>query len=165
VTSLSIPNLAYQTISTGDTANPVITVEVPVEPLESAKRTNAFRVDLPFAVANELGKVSVVPNPYRTDRDYTVESGGYEGLSSEWNENKRAIKFINLPEKCTIRVFSLSGDLIRTIIHDGREANFSRGDAAMPLVSESNRALASGIYIFTVESEYGVQTGKFVIIR
>lgn len=164
VTSLSIPNLAYLPIQIGDST---VVVEVPVEPLESAKRVNAMRIELPFAVSQELGKVSVVPNPYRTDRDYTVESGGYEGLTSEWNENRRAIKFINLPEVCTIRIFSLSGDLIRTIEHDGRASvgGFPRGDVSMPLLSESNRALASGIYIFTVESAAGVQTGKFIIIR
>ncbi len=163
VTSKSIPNLAYQTIPSGDS---VITVEVPVEALESGVRVNATRVDLPFAVSRELGKVSVVPNPYRTDRDYTLESGGYEGLSGGWDENRRLIKFINLPEICTIRIFSLVGDLIRTIEHDGREATgFPRGDHDVTLVSESNRALASGIYIYTVESPLGVQTGKFVIIR
>ncbi len=163
VTSLSIPNLVEQQIRV-DT-NVVITVEVPVDPLESSKRTNAVRVDLPFAVSAELGKVSVVPNPYRTDRNYRLESGGYEGLTSVWDETKRLIKFINLPPKCTIRIFSLAGDLVRTVEHDGTSEAFPRGDHDVPLLSESNRALASGIYIFTVESEYGVQTGKFVIIR
>jgi hypothetical protein len=165
VTSLSIPSLAYQTIPNPDTTGNII-VEVPVEPLESGKLVNATRIDLPFSVSTDLGKVSVVPNPYRTDRDYTLESGGYEGLFSEWDENKRVIKFINLPEVCTIRVFSLAGDLVRTIEHDGRSGvGISRGDVDMPLVSESNRALASGIYLFTIDSEFGVQTGKFVIIR
>jgi hypothetical protein len=160
VTSLSIPNLAY--VNIGDT-----TVPVPVEPLESARSVNAVRVSLPFAVSKEPDRVAVVPNPYRTDQNYTFESGGYEGLSGEWDENQRRVKFINLPEVCTIRVFSLAGDLVREIHHDGRGqvGGFSRGDVEVPLVSESNRALASGIYLFTVESAFGIQTGKFVIIR
>ncbi len=33
------------------------------------------------------------------------------------------------------------------------------------LISESNRAIASGVYLFTVESEFGKQVGKFVVIR
>jgi hypothetical protein len=159
VTSVSIPNLAEVRQPDGSS-----TFEE-VEPLESSKRTNAVPVNLPFAVSQEANKVAVVPNPYRTDRDYTLESGGYEGLSNGWDENRRLVKFINLPEVCTIRVFSLSGDLIRTIHHDGGGGSFPRGDVSMPLVSESNRALASGVYIFTVESEFGTQTGKFVIIR
>lgn len=163
VTSVSIPNLAYQQVRIDTTT--VITVEIPVDPLESSKQTNAVRVDLPFAVSTEKGKVSVVPNPYRTDRNYRLESGGYEGLTSNWDENRRLIKFINLPARCTIRIFSLSGDLVRTVEHDGTQETFPRGDHDVPLLSESNRALASGIYIFTVESQLGVQTGKFVIIR
>ncbi|MBX2989750.1 MAG: T9SS type A sorting domain-containing protein [Bacteroidetes bacterium] len=162
VTSKSIPNIAYQTIRIGDRDT---LVTVPVEPLESGKLTNAVRVDLPFAISQDANKVSVVPNPYRTDRDYKLESGGYEGLTSSWTENERKVKFINLPEKCIIRIFSLSGDLVRTVQHDGGGGTFPRGDADVLLVSESNRALASGIYIFTVESNLGVQTGKFVIIR
>jgi hypothetical protein len=160
VTSLSVPNLTYREITPG------VFVEVPVDPLESGKGVNATLIDLPFSVSEQLDKVMVVPNPYRTDHDYTLESGGYEGPFGNWDENKRFVKFINLPEVCTLRIFSLSGDLIRTVEHDGRSSTgISRGDANVPLVSESNRALASGIYIFTVESNLGAQTGKFVIIR
>lgn len=162
VTSKSIPNIAYQQIQIGGRDT---TVRVPVEPLESSKRANAVRIDLPFAVTKEVNKVAVVPNPYRTDQEYKVENGGYEGLNSKWTENERRIKFINLPEKCTIRVFTLVGDLVKTIEHDGGGGAFPRGDEDMLLLSESNRALASGLYIFTVESTLGVQTGKFVIIR
>jgi len=159
VTSESIPNIVY--VQQPDST----LAPVEVEPLESAKGTNAFTIDLPFAVSEEVGRVSVVPNPYRTDRSYTFENGGYEGLTNNWDETKRAVKFINLPAKCTIRIFSLAGDLIRTIDHDGTSGSFPDGDENVRLVSESNRALASGIYVFTVESEFGTQTGKFVIIR
>jgi hypothetical protein len=163
VTSKSIPDIVIQE-----------GVEVAIDPLESSitgRNSNLTRIELPFAVSTQLGKVSVVPNPYRTDHNYTQEFGGYEGSIGLWNETKRVIKFINLPAKCTIRVFSLSGDLVRTIHHDGSlnadgsTASFPRGDHEMELVSESNRALASGIYIFAVESDLGTQTGKFVIIR
>lgn len=162
VTSKSIPNLAFQQIVVNGR---VVWVAVEVEALESKLRTNAIRIDLPFSVSQELDKVRVVPNPYRTDKDYTVESGGYEGPNTQWNENKREIKFINLPERCTIRVFSLAGDLIRTIEHGETIGGFPSGSHAMTLLSDSNRALASGIYIFTVESVLGTQVGKFVIIR
>ncbi len=162
VTSKSVPNFAeVQIVVNGQ----VVTTLVPVEALESRIRTNAVVVDLPFAVSQELNKVRVVPNPYRTDKDYTYESGGYEGGNYDWDEGRRVIKFINLPTTCTIRVFALAGDLIRTIRHEGGTGAFPTGDHNMPLVSESNRALASGVYLFTVESEFGTQVGKFVIIR
>ncbi|MBI5472504.1 MAG: T9SS type A sorting domain-containing protein [Ignavibacteriae bacterium] len=163
VTSKSIPNLV--TVKIPGPGGGIIEREVPDSPLESSKQANKLRIDLPFSVSKKLGEVAVVPNPYRTDRDYTLESGGYEGLNSKWDENHRVVKFINLPEKCTIKVFSLAGDLVRTIDHDGGGGAFPTGDHNVTLLSESNRALASGIYIFTVESAFGVQTGKFVIIR
>jgi hypothetical protein len=157
VTSRSVPNVVE-----------IDGKPYPVGYLESSKSINSTVVDLPFAISSEANKVRVVPNPYRTDVDYTFEKGGYEGSAygkNAWDENRRIIKFINLPQQCTIRVFSLSGDLIRTITHDGGTEVFPRGDHDMPLVSESNRALASGLYIFTVESSFGTQVGKFVIIR
>ncbi|HCV43119.1 MAG TPA: hypothetical protein DGH68_06515 [Bacteroidetes bacterium] len=164
VTSKSIPNLTER-------RNPDSTITyVPVEPLESSKLVNAVPIgkdkQLPFSTSSQLGKVSVVPNPYRTDQNYTYENAGFEGRASVWDENDRKVKFINLPAKCTIRIFSLAGDLVRTVEHDGNVGTaFPFGDENVPLVSESNRALASGIYLYTVESDLGVQTGKFVIIR
>ncbi len=162
VTSKSIPDLVKVKIIQGGTQREV---EVPVDPIESSKQTNRLRVDLPFSTSKKVGEVAVVPNPYRTDRDYTLESGGYEGLNSKWDENRRLVKFINLPEKCTIKIFSLAGDLVRSVDHDGGGGAFPSGDHNVTLLSDSNRALASGIYIFTVESSLGLQTGKFVIIR
>jgi hypothetical protein len=32
-------------------------------------------------------------------------------------------------------------------------------------LTASGRAVASGVYVYTVESDYGRQIGKFVIIR
>jgi hypothetical protein len=112
-------------------------------------------------VSNKLGDVVVVPNPYRTDQSYTFEEGGWEGRSSTWTEYSRRIKFIHVPPKCTIRIYSLSGDIIATLYHDDPV----RGDVDWDLLSESNRAIASGLYVFSVESDLGKQIGKFAVIR
>src|SRR5262249_19036889 len=50
-----------------------------------------------------LSSVRVVPNPY------------YNRSRYELNSFNRKIRFINLPETCTIRIFSLAGDLVRTM--------------------------------------------------
>jgi hypothetical protein len=100
--------------------------------------------------------------------DYTYEGGGWEGLGRQWVEDKRVVWFIHLPPKCTIRIFTIAGEVVKTISHDDaqREANgLAVGQEEFILLSESNRALASGIYVYLVESEYGTQTGKFVVIR
>jgi hypothetical protein len=118
-------------------------------------------LDLAFSSSQKLGEVLVVPNPYRVDRDYTLESGGWEGRARDWTESSRVLKFIHLPQRCTIRVFTLAGDHVTTIEHDDPY----RGEEEWNILSESNRALASGVYLFTVESDLGRQVGKFVLIR
>jgi hypothetical protein len=128
---------------------------------ESNLRSNAQSVLLPFSASGRLGEVLVVPNPYRVDREYTYENGGWEGRGGDWSENKRLLKFIHLPPKCTIRIFTLAGDLVTTLEHDDPV----RGELSWNLLSESNRAIASGVYVFTVESDFGRQIGKFVVIR
>lgn len=168
VTSFSIPGITI--IEQPDPDNPGSTYKDTLfaPPTESDFSENAQLVILPFEPSTEVGKVKVVPNPYRTDMDYTFEGGGWEGLSRKWSESARVIWFIHLPAKCTIRIFSLAGDLVATIYHDDvlrTAAGKPIGQAEWNLVSESGRAIASGIYVYTVESDFGRQIGKFVVIR
>lgn len=128
---------------------------------ESSLLASRKRVHLPFSVSRKVGEVKVVPNPYRDDENYTYESGGWEGRANAWNENKRVIKFIHLPATCTLRIYSLVGEVVTTIHHDDPV----NGEEQWNLLSESNRAIASGIYIFSVESNLGNQVGKFVVTR
>lgn len=135
---------------------------------ESDIGENAVAIKLPFMPSESVGKVKVVPNPYRTDVDYTFEAGGWEGLGKFWTENRRVIWFIHLPSKCTIRIFTLSGDLVSSIEHDDNlrtSPDTPVGQEEWNLLSASGRAIASGVYVYTVDSEYGKQIGKFVIIR
>jgi hypothetical protein len=121
---------------------------------------NKAKIVMPFVVVNEKGKVQVVPNPYRVDEDYTTGIK-WEGDIIQWKEEKRLIKFINLPAKCTLRIFSLAGELVHTIEHNDP----MKGEEGWNLISGSNRTVASGIYLFSVESDFGTQIGKFVIIK
>jgi hypothetical protein len=166
VTSYSIPDYVINTYT--DTSGQTVIDTLFTEAVESFLHENAVQVSIPFAPSYTAGKVKVVPNPYRTDMDYTYEGGGWEGLGRQWVEDKRVVWFIHLPPKCTIRIFTIAGEVVKTISHDDaqREANgLAVGQEEFILLSESNRALASGIYVYLVESEYGTQTGKFVVIR
>ena len=159
VTSYGIPD---RTINVSSPSPGVVLYDTlytsnPESPIEA----NAQSIDLAFSPSDRLGDVLVVPNPYRVDQDYTAENGGWEGRGREWTENNRKIKFIHLPPKCTIRVFTLTGDLVTTLEHEDP----TRGELDWDLLSQSYRALASGVYIFTVESTMGRQVGKFVLIR
>jgi hypothetical protein len=106
--------------------------------------------------------VKVVPNPYI--------------IHNEWQTSfrQRRLKFINLPAECTIRVFNLNGELVRTLLHhhtlvpgEGEQevANSAGGDEWWDLLSENRQLVSSGIYIFHVQSAVGEQVGKFVVIR
>jgi len=120
--------------------------------------------------------VIVYPNPYRTDgnyadygfegRDYidSVFSGTLIPQVGLTDERTRSIHFINLPHKCTIRIFSLDGDIIREIEHDYPPDSPRSMHERWDLISRNTQMVVSGIYYWSVESEYGSQIGKLVVI-
>lgn len=103
--------------------------------------------------------IFVVPNPYvfgDPNRSF--------GLTDPYK-----IEFRNLPERCTIRIYTLMGDLIRTIRHGPDEFSNLYGSRSWDQKSESGLIVAPGLYVYHVESETeGLDktlTGKFMIIR
>ena len=118
-------------------------------------------------------EIGVYPNPYRL-------SAAWDGTTSR----SRKIYFYNLPEKCEIRIFTLSGELVRTLYHDaayydggdiewfdnfagtGKKV-FSGGEHAWDLLSENGQSITQGLYLFSVrdlksDNEY---LGKFAILK
>lgn len=128
--------------------------------------TQSSKVAVPGTPTPEtVGKVAVVPNPYRGDIAYHTFNPPWERPPSgrDWMEQDRRIQFINLPERCEIKIYTLSGDLVETIYHD----NPNRGYEDWNLTSSVGQAIASGLYLFTVEDKRKgeVQVGKFVVIK
>jgi hypothetical protein len=74
--------------------------------------------------------------------------------------------FANLPKaKNKISIFTLDGDLVAEINHDGTEGY---GQAGWNLVSRQGQQVVSGIYLYTVQSEddrFEDYIGKFVVVR
>ena len=136
-----------------------------LEPLESSPLANiveVWPVNDAAAVEERGLEVAVYPNPYIGDGRYAVS--GYEDPNrTGFVDHERRIHFLNLPYECTIRIYTLDGDLVRKLHHPG---NFSNADSKMQwdLRSTNNELVASGIYLFVVESRLGNQIGKFVII-
>jgi hypothetical protein len=116
---------------------------------------------------SDLSKpVTVVPNPYRaaqTDRYLSLRWEDWEGEG--WDPTKRRISFTNLPNRCTIRVYSLGGDLVKTIQHDYSQSN--RTYENWNLITEDILLIVPGIYLFSVEGKPSgsLQVGKFVVIK
>jgi hypothetical protein len=72
------------------------------------------------------------------------------------------LRFTNLPQECRISIFTVSGELIRTIDHN----NQFDGNAWWDLRTENNQEVAPGLYIYHVESGNGREkVGKFAVIR
>ena len=108
------------------------------------------------AAANELDQIAVVPNPY-------VGASAYEPRSQIEGRGERRVRFINLPRQCTIRIFNIRGELIKTLEHDGFLSN---GAIFWDLRTEDQQDVAFGVYVFHVEAPgIGEHVGKFALIK
>lgn len=125
-------------------------------------------------LANDLD-VYVYPNPYLgLTGDDQYRRRGFEGVnefghrtdSTELaNDRAQRIHFANLPPQCTIRIFSLDGDLIREIVHDFNPTSPSASHDTWDLISRNTQLVVSGLYYWVVESSDRTQMGKLAIIR
>ncbi len=125
----------------------------------------------PFQISNEITFRTVGPQVRRTEVDLTeikVVPNPYY-IRAEWDENKYTnhIMFINLPEKCTIRIFTVSGILIKELEHDAiaGDSNSMSGTYQWNMRNKEELKIASGLYIFQVNSDAGEFVGKFAVIR
>ncbi len=110
-------------------------------------------------------KAYVYPNPYRIDGDY--RDRGLEGRvdSDRPIDRTRVLNFANLPPKCTIRIFTVDGDLVRELIHDKSLDDPKASHEEWDLITRNTQMVVSGFYYWTVEDEKGdVQIGKLAII-
>ncbi|MDX9925493.1 MAG: hypothetical protein RBS48_12085 [Ignavibacteriaceae bacterium] len=113
--------------------------------------TNTLEV-VPHApkATSTLSKIKVVPNPY------VVSNGWEQGRDSQ-------IQFTGLPEKATIKIFNVSGELIKTVHHEGRSA-LAPSIAIWDAKNEDNQLVAAGLYFYFIETPIGTAQGKFVVI-
>ncbi len=100
-----------------------------------------------------LKDVRVVPNPFYTRSG--VGRGAYEGATTL----DARCKIINLPQRCTIRIFTLDGKLVRTFVKDSPVPEIEwdlKNDFGVPI--------ASGIYLIHVDAgELGQKVVKFLV--
>ena len=123
----------------------------------------------PVNSSEEVGlkrpRPGVYPNPYRLADDYNTE--GWEDPRRQGLDPERArrVTFTNIPDTCIIAIYSLDGDLVRRLEHR-RDPWDSRASVEVwDLISRNTQAIKSGIYIYSVESRFGVDLGKLVIIK
>ncbi len=99
----------------------------------------------------------VVPNPYVGAASFEPQRFAVSG------RGERKIEFRNLPSNCTIRIYTLTGELVQTLQHDG---NINEGVIPWDLRNSSNLEIAPGLYIYHVDGkDVGTYVGKFAIIK
>ena len=106
------------------------------------------------AVKNNISKIKVVPNPYIVSSLYEPEFGELR------REPLRQIQFINLPNVCTIHIFTVDADKVKTLYHDSNS-----GTEIWDLRSEGGREIAPGIYIYVVKAEGTEYLNRFAVIK
>ena len=99
------------------------------------------------AAQEGLDKIGVVPNPYRGFSAY------------EKSDTERRVRFINLPDQATIRIFTLSGTLIRVLQSNNRRS------FDWDLQTENGLPVASGMYLVHVDTPAGERVLKLGIVN
>ncbi len=150
--------------------------ELRLQSLESSFIENAFNITIGTEANNDFENVDVgvYPNPYKIN-------AAWDGST----ERTRKIWFYNLPERCEINVYTLAGDIVASLDHEGATYNgsdilwydnfggdeekrvFSGGEHAWDLLSESGQSITQGLYLFSVKdlATDKVQQGKFSVVK
>lgn len=107
----------------------------------------------------QLQLVKAVPNPY------IVANVFEEPLpTTVRGRGERVIYFINVPPQGKIHIYTSSGNLVRTLEHDG---SLNSGSVEWDLKTKEGLDVAYGVYFYVVEVE-GIsdkKTGKLAIIK
>ena len=143
----------------------------------------------PQASVRTSKSVWVVPNPYRGFNNLLQRPSAWDLTPNATDPTGTHIDFMGLPPgQYTIRIYTVSGDLVQIIRSDDpvnesvrsdvegddgvtrpgynrQQDNPNDGQARWNLISRNGQDVVSGIYLFAVESSEGTQRGKFVIIR
>lgn len=106
------------------------------------------RTGVTETATNMLDKIFVVPNPYYGYSDY--ENGQLEST----------VKITNLPQNCTIKIFSLNGNLIKTFVKESDSP-----EQAWDMKNQNGVPVASGVYVVHISAPgIGEKTVKMLAI-
>ncbi|MFH1372995.1 MAG: hypothetical protein ABII79_04290 [bacterium] len=142
--------------------------ETGLSPLESSKTLTAQYAypnnDLDEA-PDDVRNVYVYPNPYRDDAHYRVLGLEGRGEEDRTRDRVRKVTFANLPARCTIRILTLDGDLVRKIDHNVDPIDPNSSYHEWDLVTRNIQLVVSGLYYWVVEDDQGrTHIGKLVIL-
>ena len=147
--------LVYNEPQPGDTA--MIIVEKPFLHEDIYEFTTVSPFINKKLAKDDMQKIKVVPNPYYA----TTAFEGQNTFTS--GRGPREIQFRNLPQNCIIRIFTISGELVKTIDHSSA---LNYGTGKWDLLTKDNLTAAYGIYVYHIEAPgVGERIGKMAIIK
>jgi hypothetical protein len=102
--------------------------------------------------------IKVVPNPY------------YGFSAYDQNQFNRRVKITGLPAECTVRIFNVAGDLVRTLHHNDLSSNDRSKDGVgefssteiWDLTSDNGLFISSGVYFLHIDAP-GIGQSKGLI--
>lgn len=101
----------------------------------------------------DLDRILIVPNPYLIT---------HIGQRTSYDPK---IYITNLPRTCTINIYTINGDLIRTIRHENEDGTSQQGMNVFDLQSDFRQRVASQSLIAVIETPNGAKTiKKFSVI-
>jgi hypothetical protein len=113
--------------------------------------------NLVAASKNDLSQVHTVPDPYYVESKFEVST------------EAKVLKFVGLPQDCIIRIYSISGVLVRVLEHHA--GNYSSSSTTQgsehdwDLKNRNNQVVASGVYFWHVEAGDARRVGRFTVVN
>jgi hypothetical protein len=109
----------------------------------------AVQTNVSEVARGALANIAIVPNPYKGASEYEIHN-----LAD-------VVRFTNLPERADIRVFDLSGTLVRTLTKSGPDTSLE-----WDLLTDNDLPLASGMYLVHVDVPgVGSKVIKFGLVK
>lgn len=150
----------------------LISTTKPFSPADTLRFTAKGVSFVPEKAQSDLDNIYVVPNPYVASATWERRNPFLKGRGD------RRIWFMNLPDECTIKIFTLRGYLVKTIEYngqyyhspeyapDGETSGTPLGAVSWNLVSKDEMDIAYGVYIYHVDAPgIGEMVGKFAVIK
>jgi hypothetical protein len=136
--------MSFKLTNAATTAYNAPASKITVIPFKVLKAVDSYAIVAPAPptqtseqAAADIDLIRAVPNPY------------YGASAYERNQFNRVVRFTNLPQVATIRIFNLAGDLVRTIEKSDNDPSVTTAD--WDLTNRNNLPVASGMYIVYID--------------
>lgn len=149
--AMGVPSFSNYDFEAGDKIQVASTGGVFGLPLPGAKvrfKVNAGTANTSVLTDDDMSKIKVVPNPY-----YISHEGQKSPYAAE-------LYFTKLPKKCTIKIFTVTGELVQTLEHDEMNASDPERQSVevWNLLTKNGLRSQSQTFIAQIKTPEGAET-------